>query len=147
MNLIDEQNDFTGAVHHFLHYALQTLFEFALVLGTCNEGTHVQGIDFLGFKVLGHLPVYDVLGNAFGDSRFTYTRLAHQNGVVLGAAAQDLQHTANLVVTANHGVQFALCGPLVQVNCKPSEECVVTVVCHNLFSFLRRRDHQSLFRT
>ena len=136
MNFVDEQNNLTGAVHHFLHHALQTLFKFTLILGAGNQRAHIQGVDLFGFQVFGHLPVHDVLGNALGDGRLAHARLAHQDRVVLGAAGQDLQHTANLVVTADYRIQFALCGPLVQVDSEPVQKCVVTVVCHNLFSFL-----------
>ena len=133
MDFIDEEDDLAGTVHHFLHDAFESLFEFTLILRARDKGAHIQGIDFLGFKVLRNLPVHDVLGNAFGDSRLADTRLAHQDGVVLGAAAQDLQHTADFVIAANHRVHFALCGALVQVDCEPVQKCVVAVFCHSVF--------------
>ncbi len=42
MNLIDEQDDVAVSLLHSLENALETLLEFASVLGTGNQGTHVQ---------------------------------------------------------------------------------------------------------
>ena len=132
MDFVDEEDNFTGAVHHFLHHALQTLFEFTLIFRTRDQGAHVQGIDFLGFQVFRHLPVHDILGDALRDGGLAHAGLAHQDGVVLGPAAEDLQDTADFVVPADHGVQFALGRAFVQVDGETLQKiAVVIVVYHN----------------
>ena len=50
----------------------------------------------------------DALGEPLDDCGLADTRLADENGVVLGAAAQDLDRVANFVVTADDRVELAL---------------------------------------
>jgi hypothetical protein len=54
--------------------------------------------------------------DTLGDGGLSRSRFADKNGVILGAAAQDLEYTANLLITADHRVEFAVPGPVVQVN-------------------------------
>ena len=53
------------------------------------------------------------MGQSFYDGCLTCTWLTNQNRVVLCAARENLQHTANLVITADDGVELTLTG---QVN-------------------------------
>ena len=118
MDFVDEKDDLTGAVHHFLHHALEALFKFTLILCARDKGAHIQGINGFTFQILRHLPVHNFLGDTLGDGGLAHAGLAHQDGVVLGAPAQDLKHAPNLIVPANHRVQFALRRPFVEVDCK-----------------------------
>ena len=56
------------------------------------------------------------MGEAFDDSRLANTRLAHQHGVVLGAAHQNLHEAQDLLFAADHGVEFSFCGKRGQVH-------------------------------
>src|SRR5207245_44266 len=49
------------------------------------------------------------------DRGLAHARLADQHRVVLGAALQDLDHAANLVVAADHRVELARARPLGQI--------------------------------
>ena len=52
---------------------------------------------------------------ALGNRRFSDTRLAHQQGVVFAAAAQNLDDPLDLVLAANQGVNLSILGHLVEV--------------------------------
>ena len=57
----------------------------------------------------------DELGKALNDGAFANARLTDKNGVVLLAAAQNLDDTLNLALTAHYRIEFPLCGSLSQV--------------------------------
>ena len=90
MDFVDEQDNLTGAVHHFLYYALEAFLELTLIFRARDEGAHVQGIDFFRFQIFRHLPVYNVLGDALRDGGLAHAGLAHQDGVVLGSAGKNI---------------------------------------------------------
>ena len=115
MYLVDKQDNLAVGLVDFTDDALQSLLELALVLGTGNQGTHVERIDGLRLQVLGHIAADDTLRKALGNSRLSNTGLADENGVVLGAARKDLQHTAYLLVTSDDGVELAGLRQLVEV--------------------------------
>ena len=50
------------------------------------------------------------MGQAFDDGGFAHAGLADQHRVVLGAATQDLDHSADLLVAADDRIQFAFLG-------------------------------------
>ena len=116
VDLVDEQDDFPLALYDFLDDSLEPLLEFALVLGACDQRAHVQGEDLAALEVLGHLPVHDLGGDAFGDGGLADTRLTDQDGVVLGATTQDLQHTTDFLVAADDRVELSFCRSLVEVH-------------------------------
>ena len=54
-----------------------------------------------------HVAGDDALCEAFHHGGFTHARLANQDRVVFGAAAQDLDHTADFLIATDHRVEFA----------------------------------------
>ena len=116
VDLVDEQQDVAVAGHDFLHDGLQTLLEFTLVLRTRDQGTHVERVDHLRLQVLGHVAVDDPVCDTLGDGGLADTRLTHEDRVVLGTPREDLQHAADLLVTADHRVELARTGLFVEVD-------------------------------
>ena len=108
VDLVDEENDASLGFRHLVDDALQTLLELTLVLGTGYQRTHIERVDLLVLQVLGDVATDDTSGQSFNDGRLTGTGLTNQNGVVLRTTRQDLQQSANLVVTANDWVELAL---------------------------------------
>ena len=115
VDLVDEEDDFAVGLDDLVHNALQTLLELAFVLGTGNQGAHIKGEEFLGLQILGDIATDQTLGQSFRDSGLADTGLTNQNRVVLGTARQNLQHTADLLVTTDDRIEFALLGHLVEV--------------------------------
>ncbi len=63
----------------------------------------------------GTLRVDDQLGQAFDDGGLADAGLAQEHGVVLGAAAEDLDDAFDLVLPADDRVELALAGQLGEV--------------------------------
>ena len=114
MQLVDEQDD-VAALGDLLHHLLQTLLEFAAVLRAGDQRREVERVDLLVLQQLGHLAVGDALREALDDGGLADAGLAHQHGVVLRAARQDLHHALDLGQATDHGVELALRGELRQV--------------------------------
>ena len=95
--------------------ALDPLLELTTELGARNEGGHIQQEDLLVPQAGGHLALSNALGDALGDGSLADTGLTDQAGVVLLAAAQDLDGAVNFAVAADDAVHLAVPGLLGQV--------------------------------
>ena len=116
VDLVDEEQYLALAGRNLLHDGFQTLLELALILGACDQRTHVQRVDDLRLQVLGHVAVDDPAGDALGDGGFADAGLAHENRIVLRAPRKDLQHAADLLVTPDDRVEFSRARLLVEVD-------------------------------
>ena len=113
--LVDEEDDASLGLRHLVDDALQSLLELTLVFGTGHQCPHVERVELLVLQVLGHVAAHDAPGQSLDDGRLARSRFTYQDGVVLGASAQYLQHAAYLVVAPDDGVELALPGQLHQV--------------------------------
>ena len=75
----------------------------------------------------GTSPRDDALGEALDDRGLADARLADQHRVVLGAAREDLDDAADLVVAADHRVELAVLGLLGQVAAEALERLVAVL--------------------
>ena len=110
VDLVDEGDDLAVRVLDLVQDALQALFEFAAVLRAGHHGAQVEGDELLALQGGGHVARHDALGQAFDDGGFAHAGLADQHRVVLGAATQDLNHAADLLITADHRIELAFLG-------------------------------------
>ena len=115
VQLVDEEDDLALGLGDLLEHGLQPVLELAAVLGARDEGAEVEGDHALVLERLGDVALDDALGEALDDRGLADARLADEHGVVLGAAREDLDDAAHLVVAADHGVELALAGELGQV--------------------------------
>jgi hypothetical protein len=115
VQLVDEKDDAAFVLRHFLEHGLEPLLELAAVLGAGQQARHVQHQHALVLQRLGHFAIDDALRQALDDGRLADAGLADQHRVVLGAALQDLDGAADLVVAADHRVELALAGALGEV--------------------------------
>ena len=106
VQFVDEEDDFTLRLHHFLDNRLQPVLEFAAVFGAGNERAHIQRDQALFLQAFRHVAGDDALGQSLDDCRFADPRFADKHGVVLGAPGQNLDDAANLVVPPDHGIKF-----------------------------------------
>ena len=102
-------------VPDLLEDRLQALLELAAVLRAGEQRADVEGPDALALQRLRHVAGDDPLGEPFGDRGLPHPGLADQHRVVLRAAAEDLDHAANLLVAPDHRVELPLLGRLGQV--------------------------------
>ena len=72
-----------------------------------DHGAEVEGDDALVLQTLGDVALDDALGQPLDDGGLPHARFADEDGVVLGPPRQHLDHAADLVVTADDGVELA----------------------------------------
>ena len=116
MYLVDEEDYVAVGFHHLVDDRLEAFLKLALVLGTCDQRSHVEGVDLLVLQVFRHVAAHYPLCEAFDDGGLACARLADEDRVVLRPSAEDLQHAANLLVTANDRVELAVAGRVVEVD-------------------------------
>src|SRR6266851_3086435 len=109
VQLIDEQHDLAAGAD-LVEDLLQALFELTAVLGARDQSAHVEREHALVLQRLGHVAEVDLLREAFGDPG-----LADERGVVLGAAAQDLDDALDLHLSADHRVELVAARELGEV--------------------------------
>ena len=107
MQLVDEQDNLAVRLLDLLEHGLETVFEFAAVLGPGEHGAEIERDHALVAQAFGHIAGDDAAGEALDDGGFAHAGLADEHGIVLGAAAEDLNHAANLLVAADDGIEFA----------------------------------------
>ena len=115
MNFVNEK-DGIRVFLQLLQYALQALLEVAPVLGAGQQGAHVQGVHRGLGEDFRHLVFHHPAGQALGDGGLAHPGFTHQQGVVLPAPAQGLDHPFQLRVTADQGVDLALQRQVVEID-------------------------------
>ena len=116
VQLVDEQDDLPFLLGEVLQHRLQPLLELAPELRARDERAHVEGEHALVLEALGDLAVDDALGEPLDDGGLAHAGLADQDGVVLGAALQDLDGAPDLVVAPDDRVELARFGALGEVD-------------------------------
>ena len=111
VQLVDEQDDLAGRLGDLLEDRLQPLLELAAVLRAGHQRAQVERDDALVLQALGHVAAHDALGQALDDGRLADARLADQDRVVLGAAAEHLDDAADLLVAPDDRIELARRGP------------------------------------
>ena len=108
VQLVDEEDDLAVGVFDLLEQGLEAVFELAAVLGSGDHAGEVEGDDALVFQYLRDIAVDDAPGEALDDGGLADAGFADEDGVVLGAAGEDLDDAADLFVAADDGVELAL---------------------------------------
>ena len=93
----------------------EPLLEFAAEARSSHHGPQVELYHLLAAEDLGHVVLGDLAGQPFGDGRLAHTGLADEHRVVLGPAAEHLDHAQDLCVAPDDRIQFAFAGQLGQV--------------------------------
>ena len=110
VHLVDEGDDLALGVGDLLEDGLQPLLELAPVLGAGHHRAQVEGHDAAVLEPLGDVALDDAAGQALDDGGLAHARLADEDGVVLGAAGEDLDDPADLLVAADDRVELAVAG-------------------------------------
>ena len=127
VQLVHEQDDLAVGLLDLLEDGLQALLELAAVLGAGDQRADVERDDAAVLELLRHVAGDDALGEALGDRGLADAGLADQDGVVLGAAGEDLDDAADLVVAADDRVELAVLGGLREVAAELLERLVLVL--------------------
>ncbi len=111
VQLVDEQHDVAAGLD-LLEHLLQALLEVTAVAGAGDQRAEVEAVDLLVLERLGHVAAHDRLGQALHAGGLADTRLADEDGVVLGAARQHLHDALDLLLAPDDRVELALAGGL-----------------------------------
>jgi hypothetical protein len=114
VDLVDEDDD-VAAGADLLEDLLQPLLEVTAVAAAGHQGAEVEGVELLVLERLGDRAADDVLGQALDDRRLADAGLPDENGVVLGAARQDLHDALDLLLAPDDRVELALARRLGEV--------------------------------
>ena len=107
VHLVDEQDDAAICRGDFVEDCLEALLELAAIFGTGNQRAHVERHQLLVLQGLRHVTIDDAQRQTFGNRRLADAGLADEDRVVLGAARQNLDRAADLVIAANDRIELA----------------------------------------
>src|SRR6266849_791990 len=121
MKFIDEY-DGVLRLHQLFHDGLQAFFELATVLGASDDQGKIESQNALICQERRNFAIGDALRQSFDDGSLTYARLADQYWVVLGAAAEDLNHALQLAFTSDQRIELGVHRGLGQVAGKLTQQ-------------------------
>src|SRR5579872_1071436 len=101
MELINEEDDLPLRGGNLPQKRLESVLKFAAILGSGDQGAQIQSHQSLVLQALGHVPVYDSLGQALYDGRLSNAGLTNEHRVVLRSSRKHLDHSPDLVIPAN----------------------------------------------
>ena len=116
VQFVDEQDHAAAGFLHFPQHRLEPFFEFAAELGPGDQEAHIQGDDPLVLQALRHVPLHNTESQPFRDGGLADARLADEDGVVLGAAGQDLHHAADFAIAPDDRIELAGGCPFHQID-------------------------------
>src|SRR5688572_24051059 len=126
MHLVDQDHELSLCFSDLLENCFQPLLEFPPELRPRDQCAEVECKEALVAETFGDVAVSDSLCKPFRDSCLSYTRLTDQHGIVLGAARQDLDHTPDLLVASDHGIEFSFSRCFSQIT-RITLQCLILV--------------------
>src|SRR5208283_1575099 len=109
-------------LHQFFHDGLQPLLKLSTIFRSRNDQRKIKRQNSLVREERWNLAVGNPLRQAFDNSRLADSRLADQHWIILGAPAQNLDHTLQLTVASNQRIQLAVHRRLRQIARKLAQE-------------------------
>ena len=121
VELVDE-DDGVLILHQLFHDGLEALFKLAAVFGAGDDERQIESEDALIGEEAGNVAVGDALGEAFDDGSLADAGFADEDGVVFGAAAEDLDDALQFLIAADEGIELGIHGGLGKVTGELGEE-------------------------
>ena len=115
VQLVDEADDLAVRLRDLLEHGLQPVLELAAILRAGDDGADVERDQPLVLERLGHVARHDAQGQALDDGGLADAGLTDEDRVVLRAAREHLDDAADLLVTADDGIELALARQLGEV--------------------------------
>ena len=133
--LVDEEDYPSLGFLDLIEHSLESFFELASELCTCDQRSHIQCKYRLVLQTFRNVPVQDPLRQSFYDSRLTDARFTDQHRIVLRPSGKDLDRVSDLTVTADHRIELAFSCHLYEVSAVLVQRIVVflrILACHSL---------------
>src|SRR5262249_3207571 len=127
VQLVDEEHDAALRVLDLGQDSLEALLELAAVLRAREQRAEIERPDEAAAQAVRHVAGDDALAEPFGDSGLADAGLTDQHRVVLGAAAQDLDDAADLLVAPDDRVELAGLGGLGEIASELLERLVAAL--------------------
>jgi hypothetical protein len=108
VQFINKQNDLTLGRFDLFEHGLQTIFELASILRTCQHRTEIETDQTLVTERLRDIAGYNSLRQAFDDRRFADAGLANQNRIIFRSSREHLNRAPDFIIPANHRIEFSL---------------------------------------
>ena len=108
MKLIQEQKHVSG-FRHLADHLLDPFLKFSPVFASCDHSGKVQGKNPFVLHGIRHVSFHNPAGKPFHNGGFSDAGLSHQAGIILRPSGQDLDHTADLFLSAHNRIQLP-CG-------------------------------------
>ena len=89
MNFVNKQNNIAATLD-FFHYFFEAIFKFATIFTAGYKSGKVKCVKVLADQHLGNFTGDYALGQSFDYSRFPNSRLTYEDGIVFGAASENL---------------------------------------------------------
>src|SRR5207244_5443762 len=105
VQLVDEQDDVVSVTELF-DDLLEALFELTAVLRAGHQRADIERQDALALQRLRHVTLDDAVRETLGDRGLADPRPADERGVVLRAAAQDLDDALDLLLAADDRIEL-----------------------------------------
>ena len=138
VQFVDEQDRVLGTTN-LVHHRLDPFFELAAILGAGDHHRQIQYHDAAFTQQVGHRAVNHHLGKSLDNRRLAHSRFTQQHRVVLLTPTENLDHSFDLVLAADHRVEFVLSSQLGQITTE-------AVQCRSLTLARLRRPARSLSR-
>ena len=106
MQFVDEKNDLSLARLDLRQYGFEPFFKFSAEFRAGDEGAHIQRKERTVFEIFGDVTSDDTERKSFRDCRFADAGLADQTGIVLRFSGEDTDGVADLLVSADDGIEL-----------------------------------------
>ena len=102
-------------LHQLFHDGLEALFELAAIFCAGDDQRKIESENALVGQERRNFAVGDALRQSFDDGGLAYAGLADQHGIILRAAAQNLDDALDFAFAADQRIELAVHGGLGQV--------------------------------
>ncbi len=114
VDFVDEQNGI-GLGGQFFQHGFQTQLKIATIFGARQQRAHIQRVHVGILQHVGYVVLDDAPRQPFSDGGLAHARFAHQQRIVLAAAAQGLNHPLQFQFAPDQRVDLATQGLGIEV--------------------------------
>jgi len=105
MDLINKEQ-YSLLFAYLIDHISDTFFKLTAIFTSCYHSGKIQNYHTFIFYSIRYHSCDDPLCKSLYDSRFSYSRLSSQAGIVLCSSAQDLDQSGNLFIPSHYRIQL-----------------------------------------